>query len=132
MALNTQSPNKLQEHDLGVENDPENAYPQYGEEGRYLTRRDAAQKALKGAVAFLLNDYFAMFNDKGKASERADHRTGCSVILHAIVHELVETHGWKSREAIDALVLEAVRVGGNVEAQERRAWAEARKAETSS
>lgn len=66
------------------------------------------QKAALAAVKWLVLNHWEDHPD--------DHRTGClNNILHVVAKTLVEDRGWRSRQAVDALVLEAVRTGGEIE-----------------
>jgi hypothetical protein len=49
----------------------------------------------------------------------SEHRTGCSPVLKAIAAVLAE-RGWGDRRIADALVLEAVRAGGELEVASKR------------
>lgn len=113
------NPQDNQDHDAGIENN-DGTYEVFYEAIRLEAEMAIAKKALDAVVAHTLDSYRDMFNEQGHINERLDHRTGCSSILCAIVRRLVDEYGWTTREAVDALVLEAVRTGCNIEAQERR------------
>jgi hypothetical protein len=72
-----------------------------------------------------------------REDDPTDHRTGCVTnILKAVADVLINERGWDSRTVVDALALEAIRAGGDLEnaakAKARAKWEARQKAKVSS
>ena len=67
-------------------------------------RAKAAHEAIRDLVRDALENY------------PKDHRTGCvTSILRTVAEVLMNEKGWTSRQAADAMVMEGVRAGGELE-----------------
>ena len=116
MPRNTHTSNEMQALDL-IDPDDHGIYPlEQAEWGR----AEANRAALRTVITDIAKSRIE--NNPG------DHRTGFFTAVLDIMAVVMMEEGWPLRTVTDALVLEAIRAGGNLEARKQREWIAARKA----
>ena len=116
MPINNRTPNGTQPHGLIDPVDPGFHSWEQAEWDRAQTNRAALRTIITDIAK------------SGRENYPGDHRTGFFTDILDIMAVVLMEEGWSLRTVTDALVLEAVRAGGNLEKRVHRERMAARKA----